>query len=108
MIRTLGLAIAFSPTAERMLAEAVALTRRFSARLVLIHVGDHGEKQDQQLRELLAGHGLAVRIRFQCEIFNEANTLIHRGETLLAFVNQKTGRPCRPPAAFEEVLAPYF
>src|SRR6185295_3110311 len=48
-----------------------------------------------------------VRIRFQCEIFNEANTLIHRGETLLAFVNQKTGRPCRPPEAFEKVLAPY-
>lgn len=49
-----------------------------------------------------------VRIRFHCEIFNEANTLIHRGETLLAFVNQKTGRPCRPPEAFEKVLVPYF
>ncbi|HRI78409.1 MAG TPA: thioesterase family protein [Cyclobacteriaceae bacterium] len=49
-----------------------------------------------------------VRIRFQCEIFNESNALIHRGETLLAFVNQKTGRPCRPPEAFEKVLAPYF
>ena len=49
-----------------------------------------------------------VRIRFQCEIFNEQQKLIHRGETLLAFVNQKTGRPCRPPEAFEKVLAPYF
>ena len=49
-----------------------------------------------------------VRIRFHCEIFNEQNKLIHRGETLLAFVNQKTGRPCRPPEAFEKVLTPYF
>lgn len=50
----------------------------------------------------------SVRIRFQYELFNEQGTLIHRGETLLAFVNQKTGRPCRPPEAFQKVLAPYF
>lgn len=50
----------------------------------------------------------SVRIRFQYEIFNEQGTLIHRGETLLAFVNQKTGRPCRPPEAFQKVLEPYF
>ena len=49
MIRTLGLAIAFSPTAERMLAEAVSLAVLFKARLVLIHVGDHGEKEEQLL-----------------------------------------------------------
>ena len=50
----------------------------------------------------------SVRIRFLYEIFTEDNKLIHRGETLLAFVNQKTGRPCRPPEAFQQVLAPYF
>lgn len=50
----------------------------------------------------------SVRITFQCEIFNEAGKLIHRGRTLLAFVNQKTGRPCRPPEAFQNVLARYF
>jgi len=50
----------------------------------------------------------SVRITFLCEIFNEAGRLIHRGRTLLAFVNQKTGRPCRPPQAFQNVLAPYF
>ncbi len=49
-----------------------------------------------------------VRIRFHYEIYNEHQTLIHRGETLLAFVNQKTGKPCRPPEAFQRVLAPYF
>ena len=56
MISTLGLAIAFSPTAERMLAEAVALAERFKARLVLIHVGEHGEKEEQLLNLLLARH----------------------------------------------------
>lgn len=50
----------------------------------------------------------SVRIRFHYEIFNEKDTLIHRGETLLAFVNQKTGKPCRPPEAFQQVLEPYF
>ena len=50
----------------------------------------------------------SVRIRFLYEIFNEQEKLIHRGETLLAFVNQKTGRPCRPPEEFQKVLAPYF
>lgn len=49
-----------------------------------------------------------VRIRFHCEIFNEEGKLIHKGQTLLAFVNQKTGRPCRPPEAFQNVLVPYF
>ncbi len=49
-----------------------------------------------------------VRIRFHYEIFNEESKLIHKGDTLLAFVNQATGRPCRPPQAFQEVLAPYF
>lgn len=50
----------------------------------------------------------SVRIRFHYEIFNEAGTRIHLGETLLAFVNQSTGKPCRPPEAFAKLLAPYF
>ena len=49
-----------------------------------------------------------VRITFEYEIFNEQEVLIHKGETLLAFVNQKTGRPCRPPREMVDVLEPYF
>ncbi len=49
-----------------------------------------------------------VRIRFEYEISNEAGHIIRRGETLLAFVNKLTGRPCRPPHAFMEVLEPFF
>jgi acyl-CoA thioester hydrolase len=50
----------------------------------------------------------SVRIRFHYDIFNEQGKQIHRGETLLAFVNQKSGRPCRPPETFQKLLAPYF
>jgi len=49
-----------------------------------------------------------VRIKFEYEIFNEHEKLIHAGETLLAFVNKATGKPCRPPEIFENVLKPYF
>jgi acyl-CoA thioester hydrolase len=49
-----------------------------------------------------------VKIKFEYEIFNESNTLIHQGETLLVFIDKKTNRPCRPPAAMLNVLAPYF
>lgn len=49
-----------------------------------------------------------VRIRFEYQIFNEQNKLIHEGETLLAFIDKKSNRPCRPPKAMEEVLQPYF
>ncbi len=49
-----------------------------------------------------------VRIRFEYEIFNDQGKLIHQGETHLAFVDKKTGRPCRPPEVFQQVLTPYF
>lgn len=49
-----------------------------------------------------------VRIQFNYEIFNEKGSLIHEGETRLVFADKKTGKPCRPPAAFQDVLAPYF
>ena len=50
----------------------------------------------------------SVKIRFEYEIFNEEDKLIHQGETLLAFVNQKSGRPCKPPEVMMNVLAPFF
>src|SRR6185436_6714922 len=49
-----------------------------------------------------------VRIKFEYEIFNEENTLIHQGKTLLAFVNTESGRPCRPPELMMNVIAPFF
>jgi len=49
-----------------------------------------------------------VRIRFEYEIYNPGGKLINKGETLLAFVDKKTGKPRRPPEEFENVMAPYF
>jgi acyl-CoA thioester hydrolase len=49
-----------------------------------------------------------VRIKFEYEIFNEKGNLIHQGETILAFVDKKNGRPCRPPKAFQDILEPFF
>lgn len=49
-----------------------------------------------------------VKIRFEYEIFNSQNTLIHQGETLLVFINKTTNRPCRQPPAMQKVLEPYF
>jgi acyl-CoA thioester hydrolase len=50
----------------------------------------------------------SVRIKFEYDIYNEENKLIHHGETLLAFIDQKTNRPCRPPQAMADVLEPFF
>lgn len=58
MIRTIGLAIAFSPTAEMMLAEAASLARKFRARLLLIHVGHHGVKEEQVLHRMISNQSL--------------------------------------------------
>jgi acyl-CoA thioester hydrolase len=49
-----------------------------------------------------------VKIKFEYEIFNEGNVLIHKGETSLVFIDQKSNRPCRPPEAMQKVLAPFF
>ncbi len=50
----------------------------------------------------------SVRIKFEYEFYNEHEKLIHTGETVLAFVNIESGRPCRPPEIFEHMLKPYF
>ena len=49
-----------------------------------------------------------VRIKFDYQIFNEEKKLINEGETLLAFVDKKSNRPCRPPLEMQTVLEPYF
>jgi len=50
----------------------------------------------------------SVKITFEYEIYNEANVLIHQGETMLVFIDRQTNRPCRPPQQMEDVLQSYF
>lgn len=57
-MKVIGLAIAFSPTAKAMLAEAKRLVDHFKANLILIHVGEHGAEEDHKMKELLHVSGL--------------------------------------------------
>jgi len=49
-----------------------------------------------------------VRIRFEYEVFNEANELITEGWTTLTFLNKDSHRPTRPPHNLLALLKPYF
>ncbi len=49
-----------------------------------------------------------TRIRFDYELFNEANKLINLGYTTLVFVDVNTGRPMDIPAFILEILKPFF
>jgi len=48
-----------------------------------------------------------IRVRFDYEIYNEANELINDGWTVLVFTDM-TGKPIRPPQYFMKVFEPYF
>ena len=66
-------------------------------------------KYDEMLRiEVTLKELPTVRIQFFYRIFNEQNELINTGNTLLAFVNRESGRPCRPPGVLLELLTPFF
>lgn len=49
-----------------------------------------------------------VKIKFEYEIFNEQSKLINLGETLLVFVDSRSGRPVRTPEMMSKVLEPFF
>ena len=49
-----------------------------------------------------------VRTTFNYEFVNEQGELIHKGETILVFLDNQTRKPRRPPAHFLEVLKSYF
>ncbi len=48
------------------------------------------------------------RITFHYEVFNESGKLLNVGETMLAFVEKKTGKTCHAPEAILSLLKPYF
>jgi nucleotide-binding universal stress UspA family protein len=59
VIRKIGLAIAFSPRLEALLAEAARLKKMWDAELLLIHVGNRGSELEERLQELLHSAGLS-------------------------------------------------
>lgn len=48
-----------------------------------------------------------TRIRFDYQIFRE-ETLLHKGHTILAFINSETLRPVRCPEILLKLLKPHF
>jgi len=56
--RKIGLALAFSPRMEALLAEAARLKKLWNAELILIHVGAHTEREEKLLDDLMARIGL--------------------------------------------------
>lgn len=48
------------------------------------------------------------RITFEYEIYNQDEKLINLGETILAFVDLHTRRPCAAPDEIVNVLKPFF
>lgn len=48
------------------------------------------------------------RMTFEYEIVNEHKKLINIGETVLAFVDMKTGKVCDAPASILSLLEPLF
>lgn len=48
------------------------------------------------------------RIKFEYEVYNEAGTLLTLGETIMVFVNMKTGRPTEVPALIQQKLDEHF
>jgi nucleotide-binding universal stress UspA family protein len=51
--QVIGLAIAFSPTARAMLAEASRLINPSKSKLILIHVGVRGTEEERKINEML-------------------------------------------------------
>jgi acyl-CoA thioester hydrolase len=49
-----------------------------------------------------------IKTIFNYEFTNESGTLIHKGETILVFLDNKTRKPCRPPSHLIQLLTPYF
>lgn len=50
----------------------------------------------------------ATRIRFDYEIFNAAQQLLHTAAVTLVFIDKASGRPMRCPVSLTAAFAPYF
>ncbi len=49
-----------------------------------------------------------VKILFEYEVFNESGEKINTGETTLAFIDMKSGRPCRMPKKMVTLFESYY
>ncbi|GCC52479.1 hypothetical protein SanaruYs_27160 [Chryseotalea sanaruensis] len=57
-IRKIGLALAFSPRMEAIMAEAMRLVHLYNSLLVLVHVGDKSKEAEEKVAQLIANYNL--------------------------------------------------
>ena len=49
-----------------------------------------------------------LKIKYEYQVYNEADVLLNEGDTTLVFINMTTGKPIRIPEAMSNLLLPYF
>lgn len=49
-----------------------------------------------------------VKWKVEAEIYNEANSLIHKAEVTLVFMDKTTRRACRAPQEVLDIMRPFF
>jgi len=49
-----------------------------------------------------------IKLHFVCDIYNNNNELINKGETVLTFVDNKTRKAIRPPKNIIDVIIPFM
>ena len=98
----IGIAIAFSPRIEAIVAEAAQLQRMFSAQLVFIHIGNQTEEQEKYLFELINTNGIA-RTQYQI-LWKEGDTV----DTILAICDEQAIDLLVAGALEKENLIKYF
>jgi len=50
----------------------------------------------------------STRIYFEYEIYNQKNELLNKGDTTLVFVENVSGKPCKPPTDFLTTIEKFF
>jgi acyl-CoA thioester hydrolase len=61
-----------------------------------------------KVKLLLREKPRGARIKFEYEVYNEAQELLTIGETMMVFVDMKSSRPTAVPAEIHAKLDPYF
>lgn len=77
VFKRIGLAVAFSPRIEALLAEAARLKRLWGSELVLIHIGEEREDNTQRMNALIQQAGLQPdEVRIFWETGKPAKTIL--------------------------------
>ncbi len=78
LYKKLAVAFAFSPRLEALLAETSRIQKYWNSELILIHVGEHGQHEKQQLEQLLEKTKLSEcsNLKIVWEKGNPANRIL--------------------------------